>query len=322
MELRTISQAEAIAIQSLNLGLRGDPSPWDYLAEAWRASLWALCHPHWSPVTTQKMRRIFTDIAGPALHQLEFGKGDAVLNHLIQVGDLVKLPRGYWLPAPSRIIDWGPGYRPQLIGGVPSWVLEKMQPRWGGTAGFRRTAEDLELPRLPAEGWCDRAQPKSSMKTIEDGIQALIKQPTKSFEPSSHVELSNRALPQGETPGFGTWLVVKDRATHQLIGVAETTPSGWLLRLVPSEIDPPAAALVCQVQAGGKQPWTQSDTLEGVRLHLFRKLPRWHRSALLSHTLRPEISGESIKGYDYLVSCESLKWIEANVFHPLQMRKA
>lgn len=322
MELRTISQAEGIAIHSQNLGLRGNPNPWDHLAEAWRASLWALCHPQWLPVTTQRMRGLFTDIAGPVLHQMGRGKGDAVLEHLVQVGDLVKLPRGYWLPAPSKVIDWGPGCRPQLIGGVPSWALEKMQPRWGGDAGFRRTAEDLELARVPAEGWCDRAQPKNSMRTIEDGIQALTRQPTKSFEPSSQIELSNRALPLGKNPVVGTWMVVKDRATHQCIGVAEMAPSGWLLRSVPDEIDPPAAALICQFRAGGEQKWTISDTPEGLRIHLFRKLPRWHRSALLSHALQPEIFGEGNKGYDYLVSKESLNWIESSVFHSLHMRKA
>lgn len=320
MELRAISLADGTALHSQNLGLRGNPTPWDHLAEAWRSAIWALCHPHWLPTTTQKLRGLYADIAGPVLLEMGREHGDAVLNHLAQVGDLVNLPGGYWLPAPARSLDWGASSRPQLIGGVPSWVLEKMQPRWAGDAGFRRTAEDLDLPSVAAEEWCDRAHPKGSLRTIQEGTRLIDRQPSRIFERTEQIELTNRALRSEINPPIGTWMVAKASATHQLIGVAERTASGWLLRSVPLEIDPPAAALICQIRAGGSEQWTQSDTPDGLRLHFFRKLPRWHRCTLLCHALRPEMSGEEVRGYDYVVAPESLGWIESNVLSPLQLR--
>lgn len=322
MELRPINLSEGSALHSQNLGLRGEATPWDHLAEAWRSSLWALCHPHWQPATTQKFRGLFNDIAGPVLLKMGYEQRDKVLDHLESVGDLVRLSGGYWLPAPSKVVDWGSGCRPQLVGGTPSWVLEQMHPRWGGEAGFRRTAEDLDLPTVSADEWCDRSQHGRSMRSLQDGAQTLSNQPARPFELTGQFELSNRALRDRTDAVVGTWMVVKDQATHGLHGVAERTPSGWVIRSAPVEIDPPAAALICQVSAGGYERWRVSQEPDGLHLHLYRKLPRWHRSALLSHALQPEVTGEGRRGFEYLVTPESLTWLEANVFRLLQMRKA
>lgn len=209
MPLTELTPQEVKPLQAWGLGLGSASSPWDFVAEAWRSALWALCHPHWQATSTQRLSNLFLDLAGPMVGPDGLGEAIQVRDHLLAVGDFIRLPGGEWLPAPLRQVSFGPEYEPQIIGGMPAWVLVELHPRWLVSPGFRRTSRDaVSLPRVSVEDWCDRGFDDLPVRSLQEAVEWCRKAPPSTWHPNQGLEYKNRALKNPEAPPTGAWVQI------------------------------------------------------------------------------------------------------------------
>lgn len=195
---RLLSSAEAEQLQLANLGLRpgsaapdrSDPAPETIAAEIVRSVLWGLSCPNpqsssavlpseqdaqsaWTPVhVTKVLNRAAAvwrtghwaapetadKVAVPAEQKTsDFLR--QVLEDLEQIGDVVSLPRGMWLPAPVRAVHLAWLRCWLLAGGLPTVRLPQAAQaacEWRGAARFLTQppeALNLAVPTLSSAEW-------------------------------------------------------------------------------------------------------------------------------------------------------------------------
>lgn len=308
------------AIHAKALGLVSTNSPWDFVAEAWRSALWAYCHPHWQPVSTQRLSNLFLDLAAPGLGPSGLEEAKQVRDHLTAVGDLIRLPGGEWLPAPLKLITLGAGLDLQLIGGMPSWVLPKVHPAWVGSPGFRRTSHaGISLHHVDLEEWCQREAREDKVPTLSEALALVEALPAQAYTPTPTHGLVNRALAHPGDPPVGSWVQVKDTLTHRLLGIAVHGQEGWFLRTLPPWVDGRMAHRICQTQSGGQETWRAIEGGKETLLKLYVKLPNWHWQVLLCTCLRPPVQDPIHHQWTVMIPPPCLDLLQALVFTPLQM---
>ncbi len=311
---------ELKTIHSKALGLGPSSSTWNILAEAWRSSLWAHCHSHWQPVSTQRLSNLFLDLAAPTLGSGGLEEAKGVRDHLTAVGDLIRLPGGEWLPAPLKLIGLGTGRDPQLIGGMPSWVIPEIHPAWLGSPGFRRTSHTgISLHQVELEEWCQREAQEDTVPTLAEAVACVEALPAQVFTPTSNHDLTNRVLAHPWTPPVGSWVRVTDALSHHLLGIAARGQGGWSLRILPSWMDGRMAHLICQAHSGGYETWRANEGTEETILKLYVKLPHWHWQVILCACLRPPVQDPIHHQWTVVIHPQCLDLLQALVFTPLKM---
>lgn len=318
--LKALTSTEVQAIHTRGLGLGRDSTPWDHIAESWRSALWALCHPHWQPASTQRFSNLFLDLAGPMVGPEGMEEAIGVRDHLVDVGDLIRLPGGEWLPAPMKLIAHPSDGDAFLFGGMPSWVLAEAHRHWLGSAGFRRSSrEGLHLPRLDLGEWCLRTCIQDPEQSLEEATQIVARLYKKPWAPDARFDLKNRALGTPSAPPTGAWVQVKDHLTHELVGIAEREAKGWSLRTLPAWMDGRMAHLVCQARANTYERWVLKANQKVASIGLYVKLPDWHWRLLQCCCQRPPVQDPENHRWMVTVAPDLVPFLESRVFTPLKM---
>lgn len=145
-----------------------DVSPLTFRAECIRASLWAATNAGEVPVyvtrligSTEPLLRPDPNYRIAKLRRQEKGTEPKemireALDEMELIGDVARLPDGYWLPAPLRVIPLPAMNRWLVLGGRPNSMLpEDLVPtlEHSGVARFA-TPEPLGLPQESEETWC------------------------------------------------------------------------------------------------------------------------------------------------------------------------
>jgi hypothetical protein len=145
-----------------------DISPLSFRAECLRASLWACSSAGHSPVYVTRWLGAVEPLLTP---DPEYAKNKrsvpavspdpkevirTALEELELVGDVARLPGGYWLPAPLRCVPLHAVKRWLLVGGRPVHSLPAELAsglEYSGAARFA-TSECVGLPTESEEAWC------------------------------------------------------------------------------------------------------------------------------------------------------------------------
>lgn len=185
-----LSDPRAIALCRLALGLQATSQPDNQLtahteenssvtvvlAAALRAAIWAESNAGATPVHTTRVLNHAEQLARPAHRwpdERSLGNPaaastrlrvtlDTVLDDLADHGDLARLPRGYWLPAPLRIVLPEQLGHALLIGGMPTPFLpddERARIDHRGPSRLVRlpmTDWACALPEQPEDAWLRR----------------------------------------------------------------------------------------------------------------------------------------------------------------------
>lgn len=139
---RLISMAEMQAAALQNLGLPSAPQAPSALtvqAAVLRAALWALSRAGTEPVYVTRLLNAACRLAEPLLKPKDLKPAPlpgttagadtllaglrGVLEELEAVGDVAQLPRGRWLPAPLRFVQFTAIHQWVLVGGYPTHLL-------------------------------------------------------------------------------------------------------------------------------------------------------------------------------------------------------
>lgn len=324
MERHGASFEECARTQLKQLGLHRNASRWDLAAEAWRASVWALTSPDWVPASTRAVQGIYQDLEPVVGAKLPWEEAIEVREHLVAVGDLIRMPGGRWLPAPLRILQWSSSTSPQLVGGMPSWLLAKCHPRWQGSSGFRRTCEEgLTLPSSLGSDWCDRETTIPSIRDLRAATRRMEAVRGIAWSPGSEARLVNPAIHDPLHAGPGSWCVVEDQDTQVPKGIAVRLTHGWEFRALPPQIDGSFARMICLKKSHRPEQWVEPASAEAGTIRVFRKLPGWHWRVLQCHSIRPILNPtHERRRYELTIEPGSLPWLVRDVFEPLNMQKA
>jgi hypothetical protein len=145
-----------------------DVSSLTFRAECIRATLWAATNAGDIPVYVTRLLGSVEPLLKPdpnyRLAKLRADKSApepremirAALEEMELVGDVARLPHGYWLPAPLRVVPLPAMKRWLMLGGTPNAMLpEDLVPtlEHSGVARFA-TAEPAGLPQEKEETWC------------------------------------------------------------------------------------------------------------------------------------------------------------------------
>jgi hypothetical protein len=161
---------------------QGDISTLSFRAECLRAALWASSNRATTPVYVTRLLSVAepllkpdpdfaTDRTKKASESL--GPDDLLretLEEMELIGDVCRLPHGYWLPSPLRVVLLNSLERHLVIGGTPIGALPGMLSTRLDFSGVARFASEVEekLPTESEENWC--GLPKQDVDKWSAGI--------------------------------------------------------------------------------------------------------------------------------------------------------
>ena len=145
-----------------------DVSSMTFRAECIRATLWAATNAGEIPIYVTRLMGSTEPLLKPdpnyqiaKLRRQENGTEPRelireVLDEMELVGDVARLPGGYWLPAPLRVVPLPAMKRWLVLGGTPNAMLPEYLVRTLEHSGVARfaTAEPAGLPQESEENWC------------------------------------------------------------------------------------------------------------------------------------------------------------------------
>ena len=170
-----------------------DVSPLTFRAECIRATLWATTNAGEIPVYVTRLIGSAEPLLRPdpnyRLAQLRADKNGpepkemirAALDEMELVGDVARLPDGYWLPAPLRVVPLPAVNRWLLLGGTPNSMLPEDLVRTlehSGVArfattepsGFPKEREEAwsRLPSEPLAAWTTQVMNNTELRELDD----------------------------------------------------------------------------------------------------------------------------------------------------------
>jgi hypothetical protein len=175
----TVSAARAVALRNLGfvasasgagVGARSyaDISSLSFRAECLRSALWSSSNAGNMPVYVTRLLGVTEPLimADPEFAKSRISRADEgvesrdVLRESLEemelIGDLARLPGGYWLPSPLRVVPLHAVNRWLLISGRPTWALPKdlvKNLEYTGVARFSKESI-AALPTQSEENWC------------------------------------------------------------------------------------------------------------------------------------------------------------------------
>lgn len=172
--LSQVNPTKAAEVALAGLGLRASELPISplraVLAEAVRAALWFLWSEEQQSVGSRRFFQLATRISQPLFDGLDTlgtaaddRSGRTADDHVREVvedleivGDLLRQPRGFWMPSPLRVVVLAVGEDCLLVGGCPLSSLPTNIRSGVKLDGARRrftATPDQTTPRLPSEPW-------------------------------------------------------------------------------------------------------------------------------------------------------------------------
>ena len=229
--------AESIRGEKLTGGNSLDDTAQDYAIL--RSCLWALWRSR-GPAHSTRIVNLAIEVSG----QSAVGKAKQerilfrqALEELSEVGDLVSLPQGRWLPANMREVIFESEHQERLIvGGVPSSVLpadlRKTIVHYGP---YRRTSslafgDALQLPKESLESWA--GVPRESLDLWCEDIMG--KELAAYVESSDGFKMSLYSPNQFEsrTPQYFRWRAPRTDTSGRFLARRERMFGGYEYRIV------------------------------------------------------------------------------------------
>ena len=191
--LRNLGLAPGAGSARTNERAYVDVSPLTFRAECIRATLWAATNAGEIPVYVTRLIGSTEPLLRPdpnyRLANLRADKNGpepkemirAALDEMELVGDVARLPDGYWLPAPLRVVPLPAMHRWLVLGGAPNAMLPEDLVRTlehSGVArfattepsGFPQEREETwsRLPSEPLAAWTTKVMNNTELRELDD----------------------------------------------------------------------------------------------------------------------------------------------------------